>query len=141
MYTDLARETNERLPSYTRQLVEECMKKTGPGPVAILGLSYKPDVDDTRKSPSLEIIRLLKGKAELRIFDPWVKGESNVGSLDEAVNGASVVVLATHHSSFIKKLTPDFLENAGVKAIVGARNVLDKKGIKGKGLIFKGIGR
>jgi len=145
-FLSLAREINESMPSYTVSLVEQALekigKKTHNSKVAVLGLSYKPNVDDTRKSPSLEIATALEKKgAVVKTFDPWVKSKSNCPSLAEAVKGVDAVILATHHSDFVKELTPEFLVKQGVKAIIDARNVLDKKGIKEKGLVFKGIGK
>lgn len=145
-FLSLAREINESMPVYTVNLVEEALKKIGKkldnASIAVLGLSYKPDVDDTRKSPALELVKILKkNKASVKVFDPWAEKQSNVKSLNEAVKDADVVVLVTHHSAFVEKISPDFLAQNGVKAVVDTRNVLDKKGIKEKGLVFRGIGR
>ena len=134
------------ISAYTVLLIEEVLLKLGlklkNSKIAILGLSYKPNVDDARKSPAVEIINLLKLKGcTPTVFDPWIKKGSNVVSLDEALDKADTVVLATHHKQFLDKLSPDFLKGKKIKAVIDARNVLDKKGIEAKGILYKGIGR
>ena len=90
----------------------------------------------------MKIVSLLKQKGiKVKTFDPFIKKESNANSAAEAIAGADCVVLATHHKALIEFLSPARLEKSGVKAIVDARNALDRDGIRGKGILFKGIGR
>ncbi len=145
-FLKLARSINESMPSYVVLLAEEVLLKMNLNPkkskVTVLGLSYKPNVGDTRKSPALKIISLLKLKGyRTTIFDPWVKETSTVNSLDKALDKADLIVLVTNHTVFLKKLSPIFLKSKGVKAVIDARNVLDKNGIKKQGICYKGIGR
>jgi UDP-N-acetyl-D-glucosamine dehydrogenase len=145
-FLKLAREINNSMPAYVVTLVEEMLKKLGIGlkdaKICLLGLSYKPGIDDTRESPALKIAELLRAKgAELRVFDPFVKGESTAGSLDEAVKDADLVILATHHKQFLEKLTATYFKDQQVKAVVDARNALDGQDIKSKGILYKGIGK
>ena len=145
-FLKLARHINEAMPSYVVSLVEAMLAKMnimpGNAMVAVLGLAYKPEVDDPRESPALKIVSLLKQKGiKVKTFDPFIKKESNANSAAEAIAGADCVVLATHHKALIEFLSPARLEKSGVKAIVDARNALDRDGIRGKGILFKGIGR
>ncbi|MFA4855162.1 MAG: nucleotide sugar dehydrogenase [archaeon] len=145
-FLKLARQINESMPSYTVSLVESMLGKSGiqarGAKIALLGLSYKPDIDDSRESPALKILALLKERgADVRAFDPFVKKKSNAASLEEAIKGCDCVVLATHHGQFIEKLSPPMLKKLGVKIVVDARNVLDKEGILKQGIAYKGIGR
>lgn len=145
-FLSLARSINESMPAYAVQLTESTLKSIGlqlkGAKIVVLGLAYKPDVPDTRKSPALEILELLKrAGADTVAFDPWVKAKSTVGSLDQALANADVVLLATHHSLFLDSLKPGFLKGKGVKAVIDCRNVLDMQGIKDIGIAYKGIGR
>ncbi len=142
----LARQINESMPEYTAMLVLDSLKKVGVdsknAKVAVLGLAYKPGVDDLRQSPAVKIISLLKGKVgKLVSFDPFVLKKSTAESFEEAIEKADCVLLATHHNSFLKKLSPENIKKAGVKLVVDSRNVLDKEGIEEKGILYKGIGR
>jgi len=142
----LAREINNSMPAYVAGLVESTMQSIGlsreKAVVSVLGLAYKPGIDDTRKSPSLEIISLLKAKGfKVRVFDPFLPKQSDAASLDETVKGCTVLVLATHHAQFLEKLSPKFLKAAGVRAVIDSRNALDKEGIGAEGIAYKGVGR
>jgi UDP-N-acetyl-D-glucosamine dehydrogenase len=145
-FLKLARRINESMPSYAVSLIEQELAKKGialgKAKIALLGLSYKPDIDDSRESPALKILALLKEKgADAKAFDPFVKKKSTAVSLGEAIRGADCVVLATHHKTFIETLSPAVLKKAGVKIVVDSRNVLDREGILKQGIAYKGIGR
>jgi UDP-N-acetyl-D-glucosamine dehydrogenase len=142
----LAREINKAMPAYIAGLAGQAVQSLGIPPekaiVSVLGLAYKPGIDDTRESPALEIVELLKAKGfEVRAFDSFLPEQSDATSLEDALKGCSIVVLATHHSQFLEKLSPEFLKEVGVKAVVDSRNVLDKPGIEAKGILYKGVGR
>ena len=145
-FLKLAREINNSMPAHVVNLIEDVLTGLGVGvkgaKICLLGLSYKPEIDDTRESPALKIAELLRAKGVvLKAFDPFVEGKSNAGSLEEAVKGADVVVLATHHKQFLEKLTASYLKGEGVRAVVDARNALDAKAIVSKGIVYKGIGK
>lgn len=102
--------------------------------VAVLGVTFKPDSDDVRDSPALDIaVRLYNAGAEVSVYDP--KGNKNAaarfprlhyaGDLTEAVTGADLVLLLTEWAEF-RNLTPGDLDSlvAG-RLIIDGRNVLD----------------
>jgi UDP-N-acetyl-D-mannosaminuronic acid dehydrogenase len=67
--------------------------------VAVLGLTFKRDSDDSRDSLSYKLIRLLERElAHVSRHDPFVPAESE--PLDTALAGADAVVIATNHSAF-----------------------------------------
>jgi UDP-N-acetyl-D-glucosamine dehydrogenase len=74
----------------------------------VLGVTYKPDVDDVRESPALEIIRLLEARgARVSFHDPYVSSLCHEGMetpyaelTAEALSTPDCVVIATHHSSY-----------------------------------------
>jgi UDP-N-acetyl-D-mannosaminuronic acid dehydrogenase len=67
--------------------------------VAVLGLAFKRDTDDERDSLSHKLVRLLERElADVAVHDPVVR--TPTASFDDAVSGASVVVVATNHSAF-----------------------------------------
>jgi UDP-N-acetyl-D-glucosamine dehydrogenase len=74
----------------------------------LLGLAYKPDVHDTRESPSLEVMRqlLLRG-GDVRYCDPWVDQVELDGAIHHGVEwsadevaAADCVVVLTPHTAF-----------------------------------------
>jgi UDP-N-acetyl-D-glucosamine dehydrogenase len=145
-FLKLARVINDSMPHYTVQLMEHGLNRLGlsaqDAAIALLGLAYKRDIDDTRESPALTIRSLLtKEGASPRVYDPHVPNQSTVASLDEAVAGAQVVIVATDHTEFVKQLTPQYLQQHQVKVVVDGKNALDASGIQQAGILYYGIGR
>lgn len=107
-----ARRVNDNQPAHAAGLVERALGGLPGRKLAALGLAYKPDVDDLRESPALEVTRLLvEGGAQVRTFEPFapdrtVPGAQAASSLAEALHGAEVVVLLVDHSQF-RDLQPE----------------------------------
>ncbi len=145
-FLKLARAINDSMPRYTLRLMQHGLDRLklagGVQTVALLGLAYKRNIDDTRESPAREIRHLLEKEGiSPRVFDPYVPSQSNVASLAEAVADAEVVILATDHTEFVENLTPSFLIEHQVKVVVDGKNALDADGIKAAGILYYGIGR
>lgn len=141
----LARDINNSMPDYTIKLLENELKKIGKkiekAKIGILGVAYKADVDDMRESPALEIIKILREKgAEVFVFDPHVRKESNVSGLDELLEKSDYIVLATDHREF-RNMDLNGLKKNDIKIIIDGRNCLDKEKIKQMKILYHGIGR
>lgn len=141
----LARKINESMPSYTVELLENKLKKLNKriegAKVGVLGLAYKADVDDTRESPALKIIELLKAKnADVFVFDPYVKKGSNVENLNELMQKSDCIILVTDHNEF-KNMDLNKLKESNIHIVIDGRNCLDKEKIKAMGILYHGIGR
>ncbi len=144
-FLKLAREINNSMPAYAVELLEQQLQKLKKtvknAKVGMLGLSYKPNVDDTRESPAYEIINILKIKgANVFVFDPHVKKESNVKDLDELLQKSDCLVLVTNHNEF-KNMDLNKLKKYKILAVIDGRNCLDKEKIKAMGILYHGIGR
>lgn len=141
-----ARRVNNGMPHFTTEKTLDALNEIGISirgqKVALLGLAYKPNIDDCRESPSPRIVKLLEEQgAIVQTFDPYVIGKSAVKTLPEALTDAKVVVMATAHQDFLQVLTPELLKKYGVKIIIDGRNALPKEKYLAAGLIYKGIGR
>jgi len=144
-FLSLAREINNSMPSYTVELLQDALNKIEiplkGAKVALLGISYKANVDDVRESPALKIMESLEEhEADFKVFDPHILSRSTAKSLEEVLEGAVAVVLATDHNEF-KNIDLQIFKDNGVKVIVDGKNCLDKNKIKELGMIYKGIGR
>ncbi|WP_114558996.1 UDP-glucose dehydrogenase family protein [Desertihabitans aurantiacus] len=118
--------------------------------VAVLGAAFKPDSDDVRDSPALDIAAGLHVHgADVRVYDPKAMHRAALAypalgyadSLDAAVDGAEVVLLLTEWAEF-RALTPADLDGkvAG-RAIFDGRNVLDPAQWREAGWTYRGVGR
>jgi UDP-N-acetyl-D-glucosamine dehydrogenase len=141
----LARRINERMPKFTAELaiksLQEAKIPVRGAKVAVLGLAYKPDVDDDRESPSFKLIESLRSfGVNVVAYDPFIPQKSSADSLSDAVSGASAVVIATAHSEF-KNMEPDDLKQGGVGIVIDGRNCLSKEKYEAQGLKYVGIGR
>jgi nucleotide sugar dehydrogenase len=140
-----ARDINNHMPEYTIELMRKLLTENGqelPGSkIALLGLSYKKDIPDLRESPALEIQKeLAEQGVEVVTYDPVVPEKSSAHSLDEALDHASGVILATDHKQF-KALTPAQLLKHGVRILIDGRNCLNKELFSRAGIAYSGIGR
>lgn len=86
-------------------------KENGKMPVvACMGLAFKPNIDDLRESPSLEIVRSLKEKGvSLCVVEPHIDShpEFDIINVDEAVCRADIVVFLVAHDDFYDLETSD----------------------------------
>jgi UDP-N-acetyl-D-mannosaminuronic acid dehydrogenase len=82
--------------------------------IAALGLAFKPDVDDLRESPAVEVVHLLQNEgAIVKAYEPFkpdavLKGIVTVPTLAAALVDAEVVILLVNHSE-LRALNPDKL--------------------------------
>lgn len=118
--------------------------------IAVLGLAFKPDSDDVRDSPALDIAgRLALRGAIVRATDPEAIETSRrmkpelgyVDSIHEAVAGAEAVVVATEWRQF-RELDPKIVSTwTSARTIVDGRNCLDAGEWRAAGWTYVGLGR
>jgi UDP-N-acetyl-D-mannosaminuronic acid dehydrogenase len=101
-----AREVNDAQPKNVIALVEGTLGDLKGRRITALGLSYKPDVDDLRESPAIEIVQALVGKgAEVLFHEPFapgaeIEGAHSAPSLEEAFQGSEGILLLVDHKVF-----------------------------------------
>lgn len=141
---NLARNTNDGMPHYVFEKIKNLTSDVdGVRKVCILGVTYKPDVDDMRESPIIELIHLLK---EDKIFETVVV-DSHVdyeGSKDrnlyDAAEGAHLVVLAVNHNEF-KNVDFGRIKNAmKCPRVLDTRNFWDASIVEKEGLEYHLLG-
>jgi len=110
-----AREVNDSQPEYVVRRVESILGNLAGRKIAVLGLTFKADVDDIRESPSVEIVRLLSARgAEVTTCDPLAPEVDHPGrrarSVEEAVSGAEALILLVGHQPY-RALAPESLRS------------------------------
>ncbi|MEW6649977.1 MAG: nucleotide sugar dehydrogenase [Chloroflexota bacterium] len=120
-----ARQVNDEQPHFVLQLVERILGSLPGRRIAALGLAYKPNVDDLRESPAIEVVHALQAAgAQVRAFEPYkpdyaLDGVASTATLAEAVRDAELILLLVGHERF-KTLDP-----AEMAALTDARLALD----------------
>lgn len=142
----LARSINESMPKFTVDLLIEALNEKKRAlkdtKVALLGLSYKPNVGDDRESPAYSIKELLEEHgAKLNIYDPYIQKGSTTSSLNEAMKDAEAIIVATAHEEF-KDLLKQDLSSSLISIIIDGRNMFknNKNYFKKMGINYIGIG-
>lgn len=135
-FIELAGEINTAMPSYVVGRVGEALnhasKSVKGSKVLVVGLAYKPNVDDERESPSYRIMELLKRQgAEVSYYDPYVPvigmtrehaqwaGARSVEWNEEVIGGFDVAVVATAHACVDYQQLGDWS-----KCVVDTRNAM-----------------
>jgi len=120
--------------------------------IAIWGVAFKPDTDDIRSAPSIDIIKQLVAEgARVRAFDPAAMnkakgelGEKNITwcrDAYEAVDGADCLILMTEWNEF-KEVDWQRLKKIMKQPIIlDGRNIYDPEEIKKLGFKYVGMGR
>ena len=139
---------NERIERIIEKLKEGLWLLKGKT-IGILGLSFKPDTDDTRFSPALKISRsLLREGATVKAYDPkaMVKAKNEVPEIVyrddpyQVADGAEALVICTEWDNF-KELNWEKIKSLMVyPLIVDGRNMLDKEKMKKLGFEYMGMG-
>ena len=142
-----ARKVNEYMPLHMIELVWRSLDEMGVkdrARIAVMGLSFLRDSDDTRNSPSLVIINVLIEKHDLIVHDPFVQKPYRVElvrGVDTALNGADCAVFVTDHSCY-KDL--DLAKLKGLMRtpiIIDGRNIFDAGKCRNLGFNYKGVGK
>ncbi len=118
--------------------------------IGVLGLSFKPNTDDIRESPPLEVIHLLQNEgAHIKAYDP--QSMELVGKFEKQIqlcenpyqvaDGADALILATMWNEF-KQLDFDRIKTSMKQpVVVDGRNLWDPETMRQLGFIYYGVGR
>ena len=136
-FIELASEINTNMPRYVVSRILDAMNDRGKvlkgSKVLVLGVAYKPDIDDVRESPALDVIALLKKKgAQVSYHDPFIPQihhENEGWKMDsvkdamKAVKESDAVVIVTNHKAYDYQAIL-----AQAKFVFDSRNALGKLG-------------
>ncbi|WP_190263819.1 UDP-glucose dehydrogenase family protein [Glutamicibacter nicotianae] len=117
--------------------------------VCVLGVTFKPDSDDVRDSPALDIaVRLYNEGAEVSVYDP--EGNANaarrfprlnyVDSCKEAAQKADLTLVLTEWNEFREMNPSDLADVVASKQLIDGRNVLDRPEWRKQGWTITGPG-
>jgi UDP-N-acetyl-D-mannosaminuronic acid dehydrogenase len=138
-----ARALNDHMPHHVVLVAVSMLNEVSISPheatIAILGVSYKADSDDTRNSPALTIATLLEGRgATVRLHDPEVPGYD--GELAETLRDADLAILTNAHDAYSMQTIQTLqsvMRNAG---LLDTRRALDREEAHRAGYRYRAIG-
>jgi UDPglucose 6-dehydrogenase len=118
-------------------------------PVAVLGLTFKPNTDDVRESPAEEIIGMLLAEgASVTAYDPvgrlalTADGYRQTDTIAEALDGVRAVVITTEWPEFLTAHWPELVSGmADPRLVFDGRNCLDPAALLAAGARYVGVGR
>jgi UDPglucose 6-dehydrogenase len=145
----------QRVNLHQREMAVNKIKKALGGSVkgkhiAVWGLSFKPNTDDIRESPSVYIIdRLLREKAHIKAYDPQAMKETRIllpavhycPNPYEAVHRSDCLFIATEWDEFRKANLIRVKKLLRKPVIIDGRNIFEPASMKQQGFIYYGIGR
>lgn len=148
---DVVRYNAARKQSMGKRIIAAAGGEVSGKTIAILGLAFKPETDDMRDSPVLDIIpQLLEEKANIKAYDPAAMEQAAKLLPDEveycdhaetAITGADIVVIVTEWNEF-RAIPPSRLAaNMAGRLLVDLRNIYDPVAVVEAGLDLVNIGR
>ena len=111
-FIELASQINTDMPLFVVKKVQDALNNKGKplkeSKILVLGVAYKPDIDDLRESPALDVIGLLMNKgSQVNYHDPYIPTFeldgvvfNSVSDLEDKVRGSDCVVIITNHSQY-----------------------------------------
>ncbi len=160
----VARRINDSMPAHVLALVEEALAEVGQplagARVAVLGVAYLEDADDTRNTPAVPLIEGLRERGTAVVaHDPYVSahewglawpgepGAELTADLAAALAGADCAVLVTRHKAY-RDLAADnpaglewLKERMGRPVLVDGRNVFERAACERAGIVYRGVGK
>ncbi|MBI4182845.1 MAG: UDP-glucose/GDP-mannose dehydrogenase family protein [Proteobacteria bacterium] len=141
---------DERKRRMAEKIIAACDGSVAGKTIAMLGLTFKPNTDDMRESPSLVIVPALQAAgARVRAFDPEgmpeaakvLSGVAFCADAYEAIEGADALVLLTEWNEF-RALDPGRIKaRLRGRVVVDLRNVYDPAQMREEGFRYVSIGR
>ena len=143
---EINRDQRRRVVQALRELLGTLHTKT----VAVLGLAFKPNTDDMREAPAVEIIHLLQNEgASVKTFDPVAMERAREILADvtycedayEAAEGSDALVIVTDWNEFKHLDMARIRESMAQPVLIDGRNIYEPKLMQDLGFVYRGIGR
>ena len=148
------RELNDFMPEHVVELMEDALNEANKHDnikIALMGVAYKADCDDTRNTPTEKVISVLKSRYHSHnisyiAHDPWVREKDYketklTADIDEAIKDADVLIFATNHKEYYKIDLDDCKTKMKTPIIIDGRNIFNKDVIINKGFIYRKVGQ
>ena len=145
-----ARKVNEEQKAHFIRKIREALWIVEGKTIGVLGLSFKPNTDDIRSAPSIDIVNSLKTNgAKVKVYDPQamkkahsvLKGVKFCKNLYEAARDSDALVIATEWHEFEVMDLGRVRKSMKRPLIVDGRNIFDPEKMRKSGFQYISIGR
>lgn len=142
----LARNVNDAMAQYTVDLAEDALQEAGrqiqESNVLVMGLTYRGDVKETRKSPAYPIIRILRERgAHVYAYDPLVEEtDGAIPATPQEVVDLDCIVFASDHQEFKNINWDDIGRRMRSRVVIDGRQTVNPMALRAKGFICESIG-
>ena len=142
--------TNDAQPNKLIELLTMALGELQGKRVAVLGLSFKPNTDDTRESPALKLIQSLHNQgAQVVCHDPQVRelavlrelGVKQEKTYESSLKSADAAVLVTAWEAYRKIIPEEFIHLMKTPIIIDGRRIYDPKKFIEAGIDYRAVGR
>ena len=143
---DINRDQRREVVHKLRELLGTLDRKV----LGVLGLAFKPNTDDMREAPSVELIHLLQSEgARIRAYDPVAMIHADLYLQDvtlcqdayEVAQGADALVIITDWNEFKHLSLPRLKDAMRQPIVVDGRNIYDIEQMNALGFVYRGVGR
>jgi len=141
-----ARQVNDGQPHFVLEMAKKALGGLKGKKIAALGLAYKPDVDDLRESPAVDVVRLLQDAgASVKCYEPF-KPDANLNGiliepeLEDALSDVDGIILLVNHK-VLCALTPKELAGmTSCRILIDTVNGWNGKNWRASGFIMHKLG-
>jgi UDPglucose 6-dehydrogenase len=144
-------EVNQDMRRHAVDLLEETLADLHGSTVAVLGLSFKPNTDDIREAPAVDVIReLIARGVKVKVHDPVAMDAARrvfgadvvyAESPYRAVEGADGLLVLTEWSDFRRLDMSEVRSLMRGAVLIDGRNIYDRARMRELGFVYRGIGR
>jgi UDP-N-acetyl-D-mannosaminuronic acid dehydrogenase len=141
-----AREINDSIPMHISHLIESIITKEGieDPKVALLGLTYKENIDDCRESPSRLICEHLRDlKIRFNVYDPHIMNkvmDEQVSEMFEALRGSDLMVVLVAHNQFSSMRPAELASLLRGRRVIDVKHCLDLESYRSSGFAVHRFG-
>lgn len=143
-----SRAINDSMPLHVVDLIEDALsernRKLKGAKVAVLGVAFLENSDDTRNTPSATLYHELKKRgAKPVLHDPTVQKFEIpfTNNLEEAIVGADAIVIVTKHKEYLELDLKMLRNKMAMPILVDGRNIFDSKTATNAGFTYRGVGK
>jgi UDP-N-acetyl-D-mannosaminuronic acid dehydrogenase len=141
-----SRKVNDTQPQFVVNITRRALGTLDKKKIAVLGLAYKPDVDDLRESPANEVVHILQQEgAEVKVWEPFkpdadMPGIDMTASLEDAIRDADSILLLVKHTEFGQFIPEEIAKKTSARIAIDTANGWDRETWKNAGFQFFRLG-